>query len=71
MAGSDGNAGLIGKAEGSLQYDFGSTATSAATGGQIKNGMVWNTSGTGSIGLVKLLAYTGIGLLLWRLFRKG
>lgn len=43
--------------------------SSLATGGHISNGMIFNSSGTGSIGIVKLLAFTGIGLLLWRVFR--
>lgn len=53
---------------GSYDFDNTSSAPSAATGGTIKNGMVINSSG-GGIGLVKMLALTGIGLIIWRLVR--
>lgn len=55
---------------GGNSFDNQSSATSAATGGQIKNGMIWNTSGVGGTGIVKLLTYAAIGLLLWRILRS-
>lgn len=68
MAGQEGSAGLIGKAELSGTMDFGSSATSSAQGGKIGSNFINNTSG-GGIGLVKMLALTGIGLIIWRLVR--
>lgn len=66
---AEGSAGLIGKAELSGEFDFGSSATSAALGGNIKNGMIFNSSG-GQIGLVKMLAIAGFGLILLKILRK-
>ena len=67
MAGQEGSAGLIGKAELSGQMDFGSSASSAAGGGRIDNGPVFNSSSAGGLGLVKTLAYAGIAFVFWRL----
>lgn len=71
MAGqsAEGAAGLIGKAQLSGQMDFGSSATSTAQGGRIGSTFINNSSG-GSIGLVKMLALCGIGLIAWRLFGR-
>lgn len=55
---------------GNYNLDNQSSATSAATGGRIDNGMIFNSSGAGNIGIVKLLTYTGIGYLLWQIFRR-
>lgn len=70
MAAPEANAGLIGEVGLEGQMDFSSSATSAATGGQIKNGAIFNTSG-GGLGLVKTLAYAGIGFLIWRLLIRS
>ena len=64
---NEGSAGLIGRAEMNGQFD--NSASSAATGGQIRNGMIFNSSGAGSLGLVKMLAIAGIALIAWRMFR--
>lgn len=66
--GTEGSAGLIGKAELSGTYDFGSSATSSAQGGRIGGAWVANSSG-GNIGIVKMLAITGIAVLLYKMFR--
>ncbi|MBQ8436768.1 MAG: hypothetical protein IJX20_03865 [Alphaproteobacteria bacterium] len=66
MAEPEGNAGLIGKVGLEGTMDFGSAAS--AQGGKISNGMIINTSGTG-IGLVKMLALAGFGVIIWRLMR--
>lgn len=44
------------------------SSQSSAQGGKISNGMIINTSGTG-IGLVKMLAIAGFGVIIWRLMR--
>ena len=69
VGGSDGNAGLIGKAEGSLAYDFGSQATSSAQGGRIGSSFVSNSAG-GGIGIVKMLAMAGVAVILLKLLKK-
>ena len=56
-------------AKGEQNYDFGSSATSATTGGRISNGMIFNSSGTG-FGLVKMLAFAGVALIALRLLRS-
>ena len=71
MAGSDGNAGLIGKASGEMSYDFGSSATSPATGGKIGSNFISNTSGKQGLGLVKTLALAGIALIALKLIKRG
>lgn len=53
---------------GNYDLDNTSSAPSAATGGTIKNGMTINSSG-GGIGIVKMLALAGIGLIIWRIVR--
>lgn len=68
-SGTEGSAGLIGKAELSGEYDFGSSASSASQGGSIKNGMIFNSSG-GHFGLVKMLAVAGFGIILLKILRK-
>ena len=42
---------------------------SAATGGRIDTGAIFNISG-GSFGLVKTLALAGIGFILWRILSR-
>ena len=56
-------------AKGEQNYDFGSSATSAATGGKASTGLIVNSSG-GSIGLVKMLALAGVALIALRLLRR-
>lgn len=46
------------------------TSTDQAKSGDIKTGPIFNISGVGSIGTVKLLAMAGIGWLLYRIFSK-
>lgn len=56
---------------GELEANIGgldTSSTSSALGGKISNGMIINTSGTG-IGLVKMLALAGFGVIIWRLMR--
>lgn len=68
-SGTEGSAGLIGKLGMEGEYDFGSSASSGAQGGSIKNGMIFNSSG-GHLGLVKMLAVAGFGLILLKILRK-
>lgn len=48
--------------------DLSSRANSSAQGGKIGSSFINNSSGSG-IGLVKMLALAGIGLIIWRLVR--
>ena len=67
-AGNEGAAGLIGKAELSGTMDFGSSASAAAQGGNIKTGAILNTSG-GNFGIVKMLAIAGVALIALRILK--
>lgn len=63
----------IDKLEASGQFDVSKRDNSAATatGGRASTGIVFNTSSAGgTIGLVKMLAFTGIGLIIYRLWRS-
>ena len=67
---NSGTAGVVPvEADLTGEFDFASTATSAAQGGQIRNAAIFNTSG-GGFGLVKMLAMAGFALLAWRLIRS-
>ena len=46
-------------------------STSGAYGGTIKTGMIFNTSGVGHFGLVKMLALGAFGLIAYKILRKG
>jgi len=64
---AEGSAGLIGKLEASGQLDFSSGATSRS--GDIRNGWIWNASGSSHFGLVKMLALSGVALLALRIWK--
>lgn len=52
--------------------DFTNTSADKAQSGDIKTGAVFNISGSGSVGTVKMLALAGIGWLLYKiLLKKG
>lgn len=68
---ADGNAGLIGKTSAEMSYDFGSSASSASTGGKIGSNYISNVSGKQGLGLVKTLALAGIALVAYKLLTKG
>ncbi len=55
---------------GDYSLDYSNQQTDQAKSGDIKNGPIFNISGVGSIGTVKLLAMAGIGWLLYRIFSK-
>lgn len=44
--------------------------TSSAMGGRISNGMIFNTSGGGQIGIVKLVALGAFALIAFKIWRK-
>lgn len=69
--GTEGSAGLIGKAElDGGTYDFSASATSSAQGGKISTGTIFNTSTSGGVGFVKMLAFAGFALILYRIYRR-
>lgn len=43
--------------------------TSAAQGGRISNGMVFNTSGAGHFGILKMLVIAGVALIAFKIYR--
>lgn len=49
-------------------YNLDQTTSSAATGGRVDNGPIFNSSSAGGLGLVKTLAYAGIAFVFWRMF---
>lgn len=51
-----------------ISGDLSSQSSAAATGGRIGGAWVNNNSG-GHIGIVKMLAITGIAVLLYKMFR--
>ncbi len=51
-----------------ISGDLSSSAASSAQGGKIGSSFINNSSG-GGIGLVKMLALAGLGLIIWRLVR--
>ena len=52
-----------------ISGDLSSQSSATSTGGSIKNGAIFNSSG-GGIGLVKMLALAGIGFLIWRMLKR-
>lgn len=71
MAAQEGSAGLVGKASMEGQLDFGSSASSAATGGRIGSNFISNVSGKQGLGLVKTLALAGVALIAYKFLTKG
>ena len=56
---------------GTLDLSRKNSANPTATGGTAKTGLVINTSSAGgSFGVVKMLAFAGVGLLIYRLWRS-
>lgn len=53
-----------------VQADLEYSQTDQAKSGDIKNGPIFNISGVGSIGTVKLLALGGLAWLLLQFFKK-
>ena len=67
---SEGSAGVVPvNADLTGEFDFGSSASAAAQGGNIKTGTIFNISG-GNIGLAKILALAGVALLAYRIYRS-
>ena len=67
---SEGSAGVVPvNADLTGEFDFTSTATSAAQGGNIKTGTIFNFSGS-NFGLVKMLTLAGIALIAYRIYRS-
>ena len=70
-SGTEGSAGVVPiNADLTGEFDFGSSASAAAQGGRISTGAIFNTSSTGSLGLVKMLTLAGLALIAFRLFRR-
>ena len=63
-------AGISGIDSLSGQASYSQSKTESAKSGDIKTGAVFNISGSGSVGTVKMLAMAGIGWLLYRIFLK-
>lgn len=46
-------------------------STSGAAGGTVRTGTIFNFSGSGSFGFVKMLALAAFGLIAYKILRKG
>lgn len=64
-----GGSGLI-PVNATGEFSNSSSKMESAKSGDIKTGAVFNISGSGSVGTVKMLAMAGIGWLLYRIFLK-
>lgn len=52
---------------GNYDLEYSNQQTDQAKSGDIKTGMMFNTSSVGSIGTIKLLALAGLGWVVYKL----
>lgn len=53
---------------GNYDLEYSNQQTDQAKSGDIKTGMMFNTSSAGSIGTIKILALAGLGWVIYKIF---